>query len=66
MTEFEKKSFSVYPGKDGGQVYRDNWDAVFGKKERPQTVPYVCDQCGLSEDDDQSPCSCEWPSTVDL
>ena len=33
MTEFANKSFSVYPGKDGGQTYRDNWDRVFGKNE---------------------------------
>ncbi len=32
MTEFQNKSFSVYPGKDGGQKYRDNWDAIFKKR----------------------------------
>ena len=38
MTEFANKSFSVYPGKDGGQAYRDNWDRIYGKREeRPET-----------------------------
>ncbi len=34
MTEFQNKSFSVYPGKDGGQQYRDAWDTVFGPKKK--------------------------------
>lgn len=36
MTEFQNKSFSVYPGERGGEQYRDNWDRVFGK----------CPKCG--------------------
>lgn len=32
MTEFQNKSFSVYPGAMGGEQYRDNWERVFGKK----------------------------------
>ena len=38
MTEFQNKSFSVYPGGTGGQEYRDNWDRVFGKKEKESRV----------------------------
>ena len=30
MTQFINKSFSVYSGT--GDAYRDNWDAIFGKK----------------------------------
>ena len=38
MTEFQNKSFSVYPGGTGGQEYRDNWDRVFGRKEKESHV----------------------------
>ena len=30
MTEFEKKSFSVY--QQGDDTYRSNWDAIFAKR----------------------------------
>ena len=39
MTDFLNKSFSVYPGGSGGQEYRDNWDRIFGKKERATEMP---------------------------
>lgn len=42
MTEYLNKSFSVYPGKDGGQQYRDNWDAVFAKKAEPIESDLLC------------------------
>lgn len=32
MTDYLNKSFTVYPGKDGGEKYRDNWDRIFKKK----------------------------------
>ena len=35
MTRFLDKSFSVYSG--SGQEYRDNWDAIFKKKETVST-----------------------------
>lgn len=51
MTEFANKSFSVYPGKDGGQAYRDNWDRIYGKKEGPEPTkepePDYCEVCDL-------------------
>lgn len=55
MTEFQNKSFSVYPGKDGGQKYRDNWDTIFGKKEKaepvaesdPCTCGTQCNECHM-------------------
>jgi hypothetical protein len=31
VTEFVNKSFSVYPGGEGGQTYRDNWSRIFEK-----------------------------------
>lgn len=59
MTEFANKSFSVYPGKDGGQSYRDNWDRIYAKKPEPIAGPerVACDICGILEED--APCSCE-------
>ncbi len=54
MTEFANKSFSVYPGKDGGQQYRDNWDRIYGKKEEkpdPHTEAelYDCGGCDVCD-----------------
>ena len=51
MTEFQNKSFSVYPGGTGGQEYRDNWDRVFGRKEKEpeptvEPEPLLCEWCG--------------------
>ncbi len=43
MTDFEKKSFSVYPGANGGQAYRDNWDAIFAH------VAPQCPKCGNTD-----------------
>ena len=52
MTEFQNKSFSVYPGKDGGEAYRDNWERIYGKnKEKAQELHMrrPCGECGGSE-----------------
>lgn len=53
VTEFQNKSFSVYPGGVGTQEYRDNWDRIFAKKKDepqeepvPDTVPELCNECG--------------------
>lgn len=42
MTEFQNRSFSVYPGKDGGQAYRDNWDRIYAKKADPEADLCTC------------------------
>ena len=47
MTEFIKKTFTVYPGKDGGETYRDNWDRVFAKSTRCQERDSNGIQCEL-------------------
>lgn len=39
MTKFLEKSFSSRPATDG---YRDNWEAVFGKKESTSPEPCCC------------------------
>lgn len=63
MTEFANKSFSVYPGKDGGQQYRDNWDRIYGKgkKEEPEPPkePELCKRHLLPRETGQCPYSQE-------
>ncbi len=61
MTEFANKTFSVYPGKDGGQAYRDNWDRIYKKTE----VSHPCEdsaslcagnQVGIGHTYDENEC----------
>ena len=64
MTEYLNKSFSVYPGGNGGQKYRDNWDAVFSKKaEVPEKRP--CPRCDSVDCPAAKDCPGDIPSTPD-
>jgi hypothetical protein len=59
MTEFQNKSFSVYPGARGGETYRDNWERVFGKKTEEIPNPDAPEETEPMCPDDEAPEPCK-------
>lgn len=58
MTQFLNKSFSV--GMAGDQQYRDNWETIFGKKEKAQEEAPEPDGTAEPPEGNQNDCgACE-------